>query len=332
MESKSNYYSSLDKIDPSTKVLIKNLMPLSDKCIDSTSNSLKQKTQTKTSSQLRKGNFSAEEKEKINDTICEYALSNDLSTEQIINHLKSLNIDKKGTTINLDEEDEDSLLYHLSVSVPSRSINSIIKYIINKYCNFAGKNDGNKRPIYTLNLKKEEKFSSDFSSTVLDDMGSPLIVQLTLLRAIHYFCDRFLEKNYKILKNFFEFGSLNDEEYKLLDGKIIINDELKESRDHRTNIFFIKSSFDLGTLFKIHFDKVKLNWGKIREIYMQEFNEEEMGLYELDEKEIEHEWKKFLKEYKVDEICSIRQDRKMIKEYFINNLIDTKNYFLKFFY
>ena len=111
-------------------------------------------------------------------------------------------------------------------------------------------------------------------------------------------------------------NDLNDEEYKLdLDSsKINISEELKESREHRTNIFFIKSSFDLSTLFKIHYDKVKINWEKVKEIYEKSIPEEDKDLYELNEKEIEQEWKKILKEYKVEEICSIRQDKKMIKE------------------
>jgi hypothetical protein len=145
---------------------------------------------------------------------------------------------------------------------------------------------------------------------------------MTLLQAIQYFLDNFCEngiKGYKLLKYNFEFvpkNDLNDEEYKLdlEGGKISISEELKESKEHRTNIFFIKSSFDLGTLFKIHYDKVEINWEKVKKIYDEKTLEEDKDLYELSEKEIENEWKKILKEYKVEEICSIRQDKKMIKE------------------
>ena len=129
--------SSLDKIDPSTKVLIKNLMPLSDSYSDSTGFPSHKKTQTKKKlsklvSQNKKG--SVLEKQKINDTLCEYALSKDLSTEQIISYLKLNNVEKNSSIINLDLDDKDSLLYHLSQAVPSRNIKSIIKYIIHKYC------------------------------------------------------------------------------------------------------------------------------------------------------------------------------------------------------
>lgn len=318
--------SSLDKIDPSTKVLIKNLLPLSDSYSDSTGFPGHKKTQTKNKlsklkSQFKKGSFSVEEKQKINDTLCEYALSKDLSKEQIISYLKLNNIEKKSSIINLDEDDKDSLLYHLSVAVPSRNIKSIIKYIIHKYCH--SDDIDNKRPIYTsLKLKEDKISSSDFTSYVSEDKKSPLIIQMTLLQAIQYFLDNFCEnsiKGYKLLKYNFEFvpkNDLNDEEYKLdlEEGKISISEELKESREHRTNIFFIKSSFDLGTLFKIHYDKVEINWEKVKKIYDEKTLEEDKDLYELSEKEIENEWKKILKEYKVEEICSIRQDKKMIKE------------------
>ena len=318
--------SSLDKIDPSTKVLIKNLLPLSDSYSDSTGFPGHKKTQTKNKlsklkSQFKKGSFSVEEKQKINDTLCEYALSKDLSKEQIISYLKLNNIEKKSSIINLDEDDKDSLLYHLSVAVPSRNIKSIIKYIIHKYCH--SDDIDNKRPIYTsLKLKEDKISSSDFTSCVSEDKKSPLIIQMTLLQAIQYFLDNFCEngiKGYKLLKYNFEFvpkNDLNDEEYKLdlEEGKISISEELKESKEHRTNIFFIKSSFDLGTLFKIHYDKVEINWEKVKKIYDEKTLEEDKDLYELSEKEIENEWKKILKEYKVEEICSIRQDKKMIKE------------------
>jgi len=123
-----------------------------------------------------------------------------------------------------------------------------------------------------------------------------------------------------LIKYNYEFVPQNDlddeKDYKLdLDmGIMNISEELKESRDHRTNIFFIKSSFDLSTLFKIHYDKVKINWDKVKENFDKNIPEEDKDLYELNEKEIEQEWKKILKEYQVEEICSIRQDKKMIKE------------------
>ena len=319
--------SSLDKIDPSTKVLIKNLMPLSDSYSDSTGFPVHKKTQTKnksskTKSQYNQGSFSVSEKQKINDTLCEYALSKDLSTEQIISYLKLNNIEKKSSIINLDEDDKDSLLYHLSVAVPSRSIKSIIKFIIHKYCH-SDDLEENKKPMYTsLQLKEDKKSSFDCTSYVSEEKRSPLIIQMTLLQAIQYFLDNFSENNlkgYKLIKYNYEFVpkiDLNDEEYKLdLDSGILnISEELKESKEHRTNIFFIKSSFDLGTLFKIHYDKVKIDWEKVKEIYDENICEEDKDLYELNGKEIEQEWKKILKEYKVEEICSIRQDKKMIKE------------------
>ena len=333
MKNECNISSNLDKIDPSTQNLIKNLMPLSDDNNYSTDFPLKHKTQTKdknisqniSQSQYKKGSFSIMEKEKINDTICEYALSNDLSTEQIISYLKLNDIEKKSSIINLDEDDKDSLLYHLSTAVPSRSIKSIIKFIIHKYCHSSEKeNDNkiNKKPIYTsLKLKEDKISSSDFTSYVSEDKRSPLFIQMTLLQALQTFLDNFSEnvKVYKLLKYDFEFvpkNDLNDEEYKLdLDSsKINISEELKESREHRTNIFFIKSSFDLGILFKIHYDKVEINWEKVKEIYDQSITEDDKDLYELNGKEIEQEWKKILKEYQVEEICSIRQDKKMIKE------------------
>ena len=320
--------SSLDKIDPSTKVLIKNLLPLSDSYSDSTGFRVHKikKTQTKknlseklmSQSQYKKGSFSVLEKKQIDDTLCEYALSKDLSTEQIISYLKLNYIENKSSIINLDEEDKDSLLYHLSEAVPSRNIKSIIKYIIHKYCR-SEKN----RPIYTsLKLKEDKISSSEYTSYVSEDKMSPLIIQMTLLQAIQYFLDNFSEKDikgYKLIKYDYKFvpqSDLSEKDYKLdIDnGKLNISEELKESKEHRTNIFFIKSSFDLGTLFKIHYDKVKINWEKVKEIYDKNIQEDDKDLYELNEKEIENEWKKILKEYKVEEICSIRQDKKMIKE------------------
>ena len=318
-----NENSSLDKIDPSTKDLIKNLLPLSDSYSDSTGFPSKKKTQTKKKilSQNKKGSFSVLEKQKINDTLCEYALSKDLSTEQIISYLKLNNIEKKSSIINLDEDDKDSLLYHLSVAVPSRSIKSIIKYIIHKYC-LSDDTEENKKPIYTsLKLKEDKISSSDFTSHVSEDKRSPLIIQMTLLQAIQIFLDSFSEnkKGYKLIKYNYEFipeNDLDEKEYKLdLDsGILFISEELKESKEHRTNIFFIKSSFDLSTLFKIHYDKIKIDWEKVKDIYEKNIPEEDKDLYELNEKEIEQEWKKILKEYKVEEICNIRQDKKMIKE------------------
>ena len=335
-----NERSNLDKIEPYTQNLINNLMPLSENCNYSTDFPLKIKTQTKeknsqnvSQSQYKKGSFSVLEKEKINDTLCEYALSNDLSTEQIISYIKLNNIEKKSSIFNLDLDDKDSLLYHLSKSVPSRSINSIIKYILNKYCrlekdkNTINKNiqlKEDKEPIYTSSKiidKKEDKISSN-SSFNNEENKSPLIIQMALLQAIQYFLDKFLESNlkgYKLIKNNYEFTSkinLNEKEYilDLVEGKIIISEELKESKDHMTNIFFIKSSFDLGTLFKIHYDKIKFDWEIIEEIYNKIIPEEDKNLYFLNRNDIEKEWKKLLKEYKVEEICNIRQDKKMIKE------------------
>ena len=257
-----------------------------------------------------------------------------MSTEQIISYLKSNNIEKKSSIFNLDLEDKDSLLFHLSNAVPSRSINSIIKYILNRYCHLdEGKTDINKNisfkeekePMYTFyktKKKKEDKISSEFSSFNNEEKKSPLIIQMTLLQAIQYFLDKFLENNmkgYKLIKNNYEFCSknnLNQKEYilDLVEGKIIINEELKESKDHMTNIFFIKSSFDLGTLFKIHYDKIKIDWEKIEQIYNKIIPEEDKDLYFLNRNDIEEEWKKLLKEYKVEEICKIRQDKRMLKE------------------
>jgi hypothetical protein len=339
---------SLDKIDPSIQNLIKNLKPLSDSYTHSTDFPLKNKTQTKDKnniqnmSQFKKGSFSVLEKEKINDTICEYALSHDLSTEQIKSYLKTNNIEKKSSIFNLDLEDKDSLLYHLSEAVPSRSINSILKYTLNRYCHLDNDKNGNnktknvsnfegenKNPMYTSNNldikeKKEDKMSSDFS-LFIEDKKSPLIIQMALLQAIQYFLDKFLQdsiKGYKLVKNNYEFvpkNNLNEKDYKidLEEGKIIISEELKESKDHKINIFYIKNSFDLGTLFKIHYDKIQMNWEEIKKLYEKSLPEEDKDLYNLSEKEIEEEWKKILKEYKVEEVCSIRQDKKMIKEYLI---------------
>ena len=317
--------SSLDKIDPSTKVLIKNLMPLSDSYSDSTGFPSHKITQTKKKlskvvSQNKKGSFSVLEKQKINDALCEYALSKDLSTEQIISYLKLSTIEKKSSIINLDLEDKDSLLYHLSQAVPSRNINSIIKYIINKYCH--SHDIENQKPIYTsLNIREDKISSSEFTSYISEEKRSPLIIQMALLHAIQNFLDNFSDniKGYKLIKYNYQFvpeNELDGKDYKLdLDNGVFnISEELKESKDHRTNIFFIKSSFDLSTLFKIHYDKVKINWEKVKEIYEKSIPEEDKDLYELNEKEIEQEWKKILKEYKVEEICSIRQDKKMIKE------------------
>ena len=320
-----NVNSSLDKIDPSTKVLIKNLMPLSDSYSDSTGFPSHKITQTKKKlskvvSQNKKGSFSVFEKQKINDALCEYALSKDLSTEQIISYLKLSTIEKKSSIINLDLEDKDSLLYHLSQAVPSRNINSIIKYIIHKYCH--SHDIENQKPIYTsLNIREDKISSSEFTSYISEEKRSPLIIQMALLHAIQNFLDNFSDniKGYKLIKYNYQFvpeNELDEKDYKLdLDNGVFnISEELKESKDHRTNIFFIKSSFDLSTLFKIHYDKVKINWEKIKEIYEKSIPEEDKDLYELNEKEIEQEWKKILKEYKVEEICSIRQDKKMIKE------------------
>ena len=326
MKNEKYNFSSLDKIDPSTKVLIKNLMPLSDSYSDSTGFPSHKKTQTKKKlsklvSQNKKGSFSVLEKQKINDTLCEYALSKDLSTEQIISYLKLNNIEKNSSIINLDLDDKDSLLYHLSQAVPSRNIKSIIKYIIHKYCH--SNDNEEKKPIYTsLKLREDKVSTSEFTSYLSEDKRSPLIIQMTLLQAIQYFLDNFSEKDikgYKLIKYDYEFvpqSDLSEKDYKLdIDnGKLNISEELKESKEHRTNIFFIKSSFDLGTLFKIHYDKVKINWEKVKDIYDKNIQEEDKDLYELNEKEIENEWKKILKEYKVEEICSIRQDKKMIKE------------------
>ena len=343
MENESDKFSNLDKIDPSTQKLIMNLMPLSENYTYSTDFPLKH-TQTKDKNiyqnmsqpQYKKGSFSVSEKEKINDTICEYALSNDLSTEQIISYLKSNNIERKSSIFNLDLEDKDSLLYHLSQAVPSRSINSIIKYLLNRYCHFNDvKNVNNKiknninleekkEPMYTFLKKKdknEDKKSSEISS-FKEEKGSPLIIQMVLLQAIQYFLDKYLENNmkgYKLIKNNFEFAPkmiLNEKDYELdlIEGKIIINEELKESKDHLTNIFFIKTSFDLGTLFKIHYDKIKFDWVKIKEIFEKNIAKEDKNLYYLKEKEVEEEWKSLLKEYKVEEVCKIRQDKKMVKE------------------
>jgi len=322
--------SSLDKIDPSTKVLIKNLMPLSDS-YNYSADFLdpQKKTQTKYNnsnilSQYKKGSFSVLEKEKINDTLCEYALSKDLSTEQIISYLTLINKEKKSSLINLDE-DKDSLLYHLSVAVPSRSITSIIKYIIHKYCHSEeNRNDIDvKKPQYTsLKLKEDKISSSDFNSIISEEKKSPLIIQMTLLHAIQLFLDNYNKnslKGYKLIKYNYQFipnTDFNGEDYKLdLDsGKLYISEELKESKEHRTNIFFIKSSFDLSTLFKIFYDKVSINWTKVKEIFDKNIPLEDKDLYDLTEDEIQQEWKKLLKEYKVEEICNIRQDKKMIKE------------------
>ena len=344
MENENKKFSNLDRVDPSTLNLIKNLMPLSDTHVYSTDFPLKHKTQTKeknitermSQSQYKKGSFTVPEKEKINDTICEYALSNDLSTEQIIEYLKSNNIEKKSSIFNLDLEDKDSLLYHLSHAVPSRSILSIIKYILNRYCHLDDKKNGNnknknsinleedKEPMYTCHSQKtkEDKLSTEFSSFVNEEKRSPLIIQMALLKAIQYFLDKNLENNikrYNLIKNNYEFvpsGNLNEKEYELdsVEGKIIISEELKESNDHKINIFFIKTSFDLGTLFKIHNDKIKIDWEKIKEYYIECIPKEDKSLYDLNEKDLEEEWKKLLKEYKVEEICKIRQDKKMLKE------------------
>ena len=293
MKNEKYNFSSLDKIDPSTKVLIKNLMPLSDSYSDSTGFPSHKKTQTKKKlsklvSQNKKGSFSVLEKQKINDTLCEYALSKDLSTEQIISYLKLNNIEKNSSIINLDLDDKDSLLYHLSQAVPSRNIKSIIKYIIHKYCH--SNDNEEKKPIYTsLKLREDKVSTSEFTSYLSEDKRSPLIIQMTLLQALQDFLDNFSDniKGYKLIKYNYEFVPQND---------------------------FIKSSFDLSTLFKIHYDKVKINWDKVKENFDKNIPEEDKDLYELNEKEIEQEWKKILKEYQVEEICSIRQDKKMIKE------------------
>ena len=219
MENENKKFSNLDRVDPSTLNLIKNLMPLSDSYTDSTGFPAHKKTQTKeknitermSQSQYKKGSFTVMEKEKINDTICEYALSNDLSTEQIIEYLKSNNIEKKSSIFNLDLEDKDSLLYHLSHAVPSRSILSIIKYILNRYCHLDDKKNGNnknknsinleedKEPMYTCHSQKtkEDKLSTEFSSFVNEEKRSPLIIQMALLKAIQYFLDKNLENNIK---------------------------------------------------------------------------------------------------------------------------------------
>ena len=306
-------------------------MPLSDSYSDSTGFRVHKikKTQTKknlseklmSQSQYKKGSFSVLEKKQIDDTLCEYALSKDLSTEQIISYLKLNYIENKSSIINLDEEDKDSLLYHLSEAVPSRNIKSIIKYIIHKYCH--SDDIDNKRPIYTsLKLKEDKISSSDFTSYVSEDKKSPLIIQMTLLHAIQIFLDNYNKnslKGYKLIKYNYQFTPNTDfdgEDYKLdLDsGKLYISEELKESKEHRTNIFFIKSSFDLSTLFKIFYDKVNINWTKVKEIFDKNIPLEDKDLYDLTEDEIQQEWKKLLKEYKVEEICNIRQDKKMIKE------------------
>lgn len=338
--------SSLDGIDLQTKVLKKNLAPRPDVIKNNRSSNtitslFENKTQTNneeaiskspkiTPSTFKKGFFTTEERNIINDTICEYALSKDLSIEQIMNFFKFYDLEN---IPKLNTEDKNSLWYHLTKNIPNRSINSIYKYIYNNY--FHKENNNRKNSSISLDeetpkndpLGVNKKMSSFLGEENLgvgvgNYSSSSLIVQLNLLKAIQYFLDKNKDvknKGLKLVKSDFNFVDkkiLENEEYKIILGenKIIIDEKFKNSVDYFTNIFFVRKIIDYGILLKIHDDNLKLNWNIITDFYnnLLDINEEKKNEDEL--KEI---WNGFLQEYKVDKICNIRKEKKMIKEYFI---------------
>ena len=342
--------SSLDGIDLQTKVLKKNLEPRPDVIKHNRSSntfaSLFDKTQTNyeqnvqkspkiTPSTFKKGFFTNEERNLVNDTICEYALSKDLSIEQIMSFFKSYDLEN---VPQLNTEDKDSLWYHLTKNMPNRSINSIYKYIYNNYFhkeNNNRKNSSNSKdgetPIYDPQGagKKMASFLSEENLGVgggkeYNCSSSPLIIQLTLLKSIQYFLDKnkdIKNKGLKLIKNDFNFVNkkiMENEEYKIIVGenKIIIDEKFKDSVDYFTNIFFVRKIIDYGILLKIHDDNLKLNWNIITDFYnnLMGFKEEKVT-----EDELKEVWNGFLQEYKVDKICNIRKEKKMIKEYIIKH-------------
>lgn len=360
MESKSisDNEDSSAGIDLQTKHLIENLMPLA-KATSTYVPSSFSSSQAQIKPKVKKGNFTNEEKQIINDTICQYALDKNLSREKILAEFISIN--DSASNFSLKDKNYDSLWFRLSKALPGRSLISIYKNFIKRYFhnneneseifnfieNENSKNDARKfsdpkrmkedashSPHQGLGLVEEEggRLSLGVIGSDLKKISSsPLYNQMTMIKSVQYFLDNKEKEELKVnllLKNSYEFvplNSLEDEEYKIdtINKKIFINEKLKESKSHLINTFFILTICDFNTLLKIHSEKEKfaLKWEEITQIYNHLIKEENKNsneniknINEENSEFIESEWDNLLREYKIDEINHISEDRQLIKE------------------
>ena len=263
---------------------------------------------------LKKENISLEEASKINKAICEYAFINGFTSEEIINQIHNLKPNYIETLNN------NSLFNFISKSIPNRSIKIIYNYCLSNFSNTLTNNNNNthnnnindfKKLKNNLDLSEKENSISETSSFSLENKLS-LIREINIIVNIQYFLDLKEKNKIKLIKNKFEFVpniDLNGEIYTIdkTTNKIKIDEVFKISKSHNYKNFFIRNIFDFAQIVNLIIKNIEINW----EIIGKKMK--------VNPNQCKNDWEKIKREYKVDQLCKIRQDIIMVKKYLFKN-------------
>ena len=261
---------------------------------------------------LKKGTISSEEASKINKVLCEYAFSNGLTSDELISKIIALN------PKNINNLNKNSLWDFISKSIPDRSIKTIYNYILNNFSNNHNNNNLHSNNIINVykklsyNVELSEKDDSDTSSFSLENKLT-LIREINLINNIQYFLDLKEKNKIKLIKNKYEFVpnvSLDGEIFKIDESanKIKIDEVFKISKSHNYKNFFIRNIFDFTQIVNILIKNIEINW----EIIGKKIK--------INPNQCKSDWEKIKKEYKVDQLCKIKQDIIMVKKYEFKNI------------
>ena len=261
---------------------------------------------------LKKGTISSEEASKINKVLCEYAFSNGLTSDELISKIITLN------PKNINNLNKNSLWDFISKSIPDRSIKTIYNYILNNFSNNHNNNNLHSNNIIndykklSYNLELSEKDDSDTSSFSLENKLT-LIREIKLIDNIQYFLDLKEKNKIKLIKNKYEFVpnvSLDGEIFKIDESanKIKIDEIFKISKSHNYKNFFIRNIFDFAQIVNLIIKNIEINW----EIIGKKMK--------VNPNQCKNDWEKIKREYKVDQLCKIKQDIIMVKKYEFKNI------------
>ena len=261
---------------------------------------------------LKKGTISLEEGAKINKILCEYGFSNGLTSDEIKSQIITFN------PKNINNLSKNSLWDLIIKNFPERSIKTIYNFILNNISNNHNNNNLHSNNIIndykklSYNLELSEKDDSDTSSFSLENKLT-LIREINLIYNIQYFLDLKEKNKIKLIKNKYEFVpnvSLDGEIFKIDESanKIKIDEIFKISKSHNYKNFFIRNIFDFTQIVNILIKNIEINW----EIIGKKIK--------INPNQCKSDWEKIKKEYKVDQLCKIKQDIIMVKKYEFKNI------------
>jgi hypothetical protein len=269
---------------------------------------------------LLKGNFSSEEESKVMEALCEYAFSQDLEPNNLLDLITEKQTKK-----------DSSVWTKIAECLPSRSVQSIHNFCHRKLNPYNYKGDWSDEEVEKLiQLHKEHGTKWELIGKELERTATNIKdkfkqiggknyksrvkeFNLTLcLKLVKYVQNWLCEENeapFEIFKYVFKFKKNIEKEFKTAyvinepEKKILIDMSLKEANSRIIIKNVVKLLLDSEVLEKIVEDKFEISWSLISKKF---------SVYSPTD--CKNNWDKILRDFDLVEKSQIRKDLKMIKQ------------------